>query len=158
MVGIGYDMHRLEIGEKLILGGIEIESEIGTVAHSDGDVLLHSIIDAILGAAGMGDIGEHFPDTDIRYKGYSSVEMTKKIMNLLVNKGLKLVNIDAVVVLEKPKLLPYKNMIKIKIAEICNLPKERVNIKATTNEGLSYIGRGEGIVVHSICQIENVRN
>lgn len=136
-------MHRLKLGESLILGGVEVESEIGTVAHSDGDVLLHSIIDAILGAAGMGDIGEHFPDTDEKYKGYSSVEMTKEVMGLLTDRGFEIVNIDAVIVLEKPKLLPYKNQIRVNIAKICNLPKERVNIKATTNEGLSYIGRGE---------------
>jgi len=153
MVGIGYDMHRLKTGESLILGGISIESDFGTIAHSDGDVLLHSIIDAILGAAGLGDIGEHFPDTDEKYKGISSVELTEAVISLVNKENYKLINIDAVIILEKPKLLPYKKAIRENIANLCGLPVKRVNIKATTNEKLSYIGRSEGIVVHSVCQI-----
>lgn len=154
MVGIGYDMHKLAPGESLILGGIKLDSEIGTVAHSDGDVLLHSIIDALLGAAGLGDIGEHFPDTDQKYKNSDSADLTREVIKMIIAKGLYIVNIDATIVLEKPKLSPFKKQISDKVAEICSLEPKQVNIKATTNEKTGFIGRGEGIVVHSICELQ----
>ncbi len=154
MVGFGYDVHKLAEGESLILGGVNIESRIGTVAHSDGDVLLHSIMDAILGACGMGDIGEHFPDTDPNYKGADSTELFEEVMNILGNEGYELVNIDATIVLEKPKLLPYKEQIRESIAKLCGLALKRVNIKATTNEKMGFLGRQEGIGVHAVCMIK----
>lgn len=154
MIGFGYDLHRLAKGESLILGGIKIESEIGTVAHSDGDVLIHSIADAILGALGEQDIGEHFPDTDMANKNLDSSVIFEKCNELLKKHGKKLVNIDATIVLEKPKLSPYKKRIREKVAELLNMSAERVNIKATTNEKLDSIGRGEAIVVYSVCLLQ----
>ncbi len=154
MVGFGYDVHKLAEGESLILGGVNIESNIGTVAHSDGDVLLHSIMDAILGACGMGDIGEHFPDTDPTYKGADSCQLFEEVMKILDNEGFELVNVDATIVLEKPKLLPYKESIRESVAKLCKLPAKRVNIKATTNEKMGFLGRKEGIGVHAVCMIK----
>ncbi|GAB5465154.1 MAG: 2-C-methyl-D-erythritol 2,4-cyclodiphosphate synthase [Candidatus Kapaibacteriales bacterium] len=156
MVGFGYDVHKLAEGESLILGGVAIDSEIGTVAHSDGDVLLHSIIDALLGAAGLGDIGEHYPDTDPKWENASSVKMAKDILNLIQSEGYRIVNIDAIIVLEKPKLSPLKDKIRESIAKIFQLDYKRVNIKATTSENMGFVGRKEGIAVHSVCQIETV--
>jgi len=153
MVGFGYDVHKLADGESLILGGIKIDSNIGTVAHSDGDVLIHSIIDAILGAAGMGDIGEHFPDTDEKWKDADSVQLLKAVLELIKSRKYRLVNVDAIIVLEKPKLLPYKEQIKTKLADLLLLDPDRVNIKATTSEKMGFIGRGEGIAVHSVCML-----
>jgi len=152
-VGIGYDMHRLEAGESFILAGIEIDSEFGTVAHSDGDVLLHSVIDALLGGAGLGDIGEHFPDTDSKYKGVDSAELTKKCVEMISEKGFSIENIDLTIILERPKISPYKQKLKSSLADICEISAERVNIKATTNEKSGFIGREEGIVVMSVCML-----
>ncbi len=154
MTGIGYDTHKLEKGESLILGGIKLESEYGTVAHSDGDVLLHSLIDAMLGAAGLGDIGDHFPDTDEKYKNADSVELTLKVLEMLKEKHFEIVNVDATIILEKPRLKHYKEQIRQKIAEILKINAERVNIKATTNEKIGFLGRGEGIAVLSVCEIK----
>lgn len=154
MTGIGYDTHKLEKGESLILGGIKLESEYGTVAHSDGDVLLHSLIDAMLGAAGLGDIGDHFPDTDEKYKNADSVKLTIEVLNMLKEKHYEIVNVDATIILEKPKLKHYKEQIRQKIAEILNIKAERVNIKATTNEKMGFLGREEGIAVLSVCEIK----
>ncbi len=153
MVGFGFDVHRLAVNESLILGGVNIESLFGTVAHSDGDVLLHALMDALLGAAGLGDIGEHFPDTDEKYKNADSMQLTAKVVELLDNSGYSIVNIDATLNLEKPKISPYKNAMKEKIAKICNLPENRVNIKATTNEKLGYIGKSEGIIAYCVAEI-----
>lgn len=154
MVGIGFDMHKLAEGETLILGGVKLDSKIGTVAHSDGDVVLHSIIDALLGAAGLGDIGDHFPDTDQKYKNADSSLLTKEVVGMIDKKGMYIVNIDCTIVLEKPKLSAHKNSIKEKVAEICGIKSDQVNIKATTNEKTGFIGRGEGIVVHSVCELQ----
>ncbi len=155
MVGIGNDLHRLEKGYPLIIGGIEIESEIGCVAHSDGDVLAHALIDSLLGAAALGDIGEWFPDTDPQYKGISSIILLQKVVAELSNQGYSISNIDAIIMLQTPKLSPYKEMIKYNIAEICSLPAERVNIKAKTGEKIGIIGKSEGIEALCIVEIIN---
>jgi 2-C-methyl-D-erythritol 2,4-cyclodiphosphate synthase len=154
MVGFGYDVHRLAEGESLILGGVSIDSSIGTVAHSDGDVLIHAIIDAILGAAGMGDIGDHFPDTDEKYKNIDSTQLLNKTLSILNTYNLYIVNIDAEIVLEKPKLAAYKLIIRNNLAKLCGLPERKVNINATTNEKMGFLGRGEGVAVYAVCQIE----
>lgn len=155
MVGFGYDVHRLAKGESLILGGITIDSDFGTVAHSDGDVLLHSIIDALMGAAGLGDIGEHFPDTSEEFRGISSVELMNRTMVMLEDMNYKIVNIDATINVEKPKLKEYKPLIKNNIAKLCGLPENRVNIKATTNEKMGFTGNGEGIAVYAVCMLSS---
>lgn len=154
MVGFGYDVHRLAEGESFILGGVSIDSSIGTVAHSDGDVLIHAIIDALLGAAGLGDIGDHFPDTDEKYENIDSTILLRKTLSLLNTYNLYIVNIDAEIVLEKPKLAAYKLKIRDNLAEICGLAERRVNIKATSNEKMGFIGRHEGVAVYAVCQIE----
>ncbi|TAE27498.1 MAG: 2-C-methyl-D-erythritol 2,4-cyclodiphosphate synthase [Candidatus Kapaibacterium sp.] len=157
MVGFGYDIHRLAEGESLILGGVEIDSSFGTVAHSDGDVLLHALCDALLGAAGLGDIGEHFPDTDAAYKGISSLELLRRVIALLEKEQYQLINVDCTLVLEKPKILPYKAQMRERIAEACSLPFQRVSLKATTSEKLGFVGQGEGIEAYAVCQIEPLR-
>ncbi len=154
MVGIGYDMHRLEEGESLILAGVKLESKKGTVAHSDGDVLLHSVIDALLGATGKGDIGDYFPDIDEKWKNANSVLLTNEIINLIEKDNFKIINIDLTIITEKPKISPYKQILKDNLAKICNISPSQVNIKATTNEKSGFIGREEGIVVLSVCQVE----
>lgn len=156
MVGFGYDVHRLEKGESLILGGVFIPSELGTVAHSDGDVLIHSLVDAILGAAGLGDIGEHFPDTDPKYKDADSTKFLTDTMELITWENLKLVNADIMVVMEKPKLSKFKIPIRDNIAKYCNIEPKRINIKATTNEKLGPIGRSEGVAVYCVCELKEI--
>jgi 2-C-methyl-D-erythritol 2,4-cyclodiphosphate synthase len=155
MVGIGTDLHRLEPLHRLIIGGIEIESEIGCVAHSDGDVLLHALTDAILGAAGLGDIGDLFPDTDSQFKNADSRLFVEKALNLIVNENLKLINIDAVIHLQRPKLSFYKELIKNNIASITDLNPDRVNIKAKTGEKLGYIGNSLGVEAICVVQLES---
>lgn len=154
MVGFGYDLHRLEENESLILGGVNIEWEKGTVAHSDGDVLLHSIMDALLGAAGLGDIGEHFPDTEKKYLNADSILLSEKVYDMINKLHFRIINIDATIVAEKPKMLNYKKQMKQNIAEIFHIDERRVNIKATTNEKLGYLGNSEGIAVYSVCEIQ----
>jgi 2-C-methyl-D-erythritol 2,4-cyclodiphosphate synthase len=154
MIGFGYDSHRLTKGESLILGGVKISSEVGTVAHSDGDAVLHSLCDALLGATGLGDIGEHFPDTDQAYKNADSSVLTMQVIDMIENKRLRIINIDISIILEKPKLSVYKEEMKNRISSICHIPSERVNIKAKTNEKMGFIGSGEGIAVFCVCQIE----
>lgn len=154
MVGIGYDTHMLAEGESFILGGIQIESKYGTIAHSDGDVLIHAVIDAILGAAGMGDIGDHFPDTEEEYKDISSVKLLDNIKLMVLSKNFSIVNIDVTVILETPKLKHHKSSIKKNLANILDLPEARVNIKATTNEKMGFLGRNEGIAVLATCQLQ----
>jgi len=144
-VGIGYDVHRLVPGRKLVLGGITIPFNQGLEGHSDADVLIHAVCDALLGAAGMGDIGEHFPDTDPEYKDISSLKLLSYTIEMLKNKGFSIQNIDATVFAESPKLYNYKKKMRKKIAFIIGSELERVNIKATTAEGLGIIGKGEGI-------------
>lgn len=149
-VGIGYDVHKLVDGRKLFLGGIEIPSDKGLEGHSDADVLLHSICDALLGAASLGDIGKHFPNTDVRFKNISSLVLLEKVNELISNNGYSIGNIDSTVLAEKPKLLPYIEQMRNKIAETLKLNLEQVSIKATTNEKIGFVGREEGIAAISI--------
>jgi 2-C-methyl-D-erythritol 2,4-cyclodiphosphate synthase len=144
-VGLGYDVHRLADGRKLILGGIEMPFEKGLIGHSDADVLIHAICDALLGAAGLDDIGVHFPDSDPTYKNISSMHILKKTAQMVLDKGFSVINIDAVIFAEAPKMSPYRQAMKTNIATALKLDPGRVNIKATTTEGLGMFGRGEGI-------------
>lgn len=151
LIGIGYDIHRLEKGLPMRLGGIDIpEAEFGIVAHSDGDVIIHALCDALLGAAGLGDIGKHFPDTDPVYKGMNSIEFLRKVEKLLSENSLCANNVDCVVILEKPKIAKYKDAMREKIANVLSLPINRVSIKATTNEGLDAIGNQLGVAAHVV--------
>lgn len=156
MVGFGYDVHRLAEGESLVLGGVAIPSPIGTVAHSDGDVLLHAVCDALLGAAALGDIGEHFPDTKEEFRGISSLELLSRVTALLREAGFAPVNIDATLVLEAPKISPYKASMRQNIAEGCALPVERVSVKATTSERLGFVGAQEGVQAYCVCTIRTL--
>lgn len=152
-VGLGYDVHTLVENRKLILGGVHIPFEKGLLGHSDADVLIHAIMDSLLGAAALGDIGRHFPDTDERYKGASSIELLKYVGKLLSEKGYIVNNIDSTIIAQKPKLSPYIPSMIDNIAEALNISIEDLNIKATTEEGLGFTGKGEGISSHSICSI-----
>jgi len=153
-IGIGYDVHRLVEGRKLILGGVKIPYPKGLEGHSDADVLTHAICDALLGAAGERDLGEHFPDTDARYKEICSLELLKEVGGLLAGKGWTIENIDSVVVMETPKLNPFKQKIKEKICETLGLDSDRVNVKATTTEGLGYLGRSEAVASYAVCLLK----
>lgn len=154
MVGFGYDSHRIARGRKLILGGVVIDEEYGPIAHSDGDVVIHSLIDAILGALGFGDIGEHFPDSDERYKDISSVVLLDEVVNMLKDDKHKIINIDITIVFELKKISPYKQQIREKLANICGLDINQINVKAKTNEKMGFIGNGEGIASFCVCQID----
>ena len=157
MVGFGFDVHRLAEGESLILGGVNFEdAELGTVAHSDGDVLLHAIMDALLGSVALGDIGEHFPDTDAKYRGVSSMELLKHVRKLVLSKNAGIVNVDSMVVLEAPKLRPHVETMRRNIASALEIPFERVSIKATTNEKMGFIGRREGVAAYAVCEVREV--
>jgi 2-C-methyl-D-erythritol 2,4-cyclodiphosphate synthase len=158
MIGFGYDSHRLAEGESLILGGVKITSDFGTVAHSDGDAVYHSLCDALLGAAALGDIGEHFPDTNIAYKNIDSSLLTEHVIELIEKKGLKIVNIDISIILEKPRLSSYKTEMKNNISSICHISSDKVNIKPKTNEKMGFIGSGEGIAVFCVCQLESTQS
>lgn len=153
-IGIGYDVHKLVEGRKLILGGVEIEHESGLDGHSDADVLLHAIMDALFGAAAMGDIGRHFPDTDERYKGISSLRLLKRAGVLLEGKGYKIGNIDAVIVAQQPKLSPYIEQMRENIAGMLSVETDRISVKATTEEGLGFTGEEKGIACQAVCIIE----
>lgn len=153
-VGFGYDSHRLAKGYKLKIGGITIESEVGAYSFSDGDCLLHALCDALLGAAGLGDIGEHFPNTCAKYKGLDSSYFLIETKKLLEVKNFKIINIDTTVLLEKPKLYAYKNLIKANIANLLEICESFVNIKAKTNEGLDAIGQNLGIVAYVVALLE----
>ena len=150
-VGMGYDVHKLVEDRKLILGGVEIPYEKGLLGHSDADVLLHAIMDALLGAAALGDIGKHFPDTDDRYKGADSMVLLKEVKKLLDENFFFIENIDATVIAQQPKLAPYIEDMRKNIAECLELPVNRVNVKATTEEKLGFTGREEGIASQAIC-------
>jgi len=153
-IGHGYDVHRLVTGRKLVLGGVEIPHETGLLGHSDADVLLHAICDAILGAIGEGDIGRHFPDTDPAYKGASSIKLLQQVMLLAKNKGYKIGNIDATIVAQRPKLAPSIPLMASNIAAALETELERINIKATTTESLGFAGREEGIAAYSVVLME----
>jgi 2-C-methyl-D-erythritol 2,4-cyclodiphosphate synthase len=151
--GVGYDSHRLVAGRKLILGGVEIPSELGLEGHSDADVLTHAIVDALLGAAGLGDIGEHFPDSDPRYRDADSIELLQTVLPRMIAQGLELVNVDATVVMERPKLGPHREAIRESLAAALGLAVQRVNVKASTGEGIGFVGRGEGVAVLAIVSV-----
>jgi 2-C-methyl-D-erythritol 2,4-cyclodiphosphate synthase len=150
-VGIGYDVHRLVEDRPLILGGVAIPYERGLLGHSDADVLIHAIMDAIIGALGLGDIGKHFPDTDEKYKGISSRELLKHVNQLIVKEGYQIGNIDATIIAQKPKLAPYIDEMVRQIIEILEINRNQLNIKATTEEGLGFTGEGLGISAQAIC-------
>ena len=152
-IGMGYDVHKLCENRKLILGGIEIPYDLGLLGHSDADVLIHAIMDSLLGAAALGDIGKHFPDTDNKYKGISSMLLLKEVGKLLNENSYEIINIDATIIAQKPKMAPYiKDMIKNIASALC-INENQVNIKATTEEGLGFTGEGLGISSQSICLI-----
>lgn len=153
-IGHGYDVHKLVYGRKLVLGGVEIQHEKGLLGHSDADVLIHALMDAMLGAAGMGDIGLHFPDNDEKYKGISSVLLLKRVKELLSDKGYCLVNADITVIAQLPKLRPYIEQMTKTIADTLETDTESINIKATTEEGLGFTGSKEGISAHAVVLIE----
>lgn len=152
-VGLGYDVHKLVEGRDLILGGVKIPFELGLLGHSDADVLLHAIMDALLGAAGLGDIGKHFPDTDPKYKGISSIALLKHVGGLLEENMFIINNIDATVIAQRPKLRPYMDEMKANIAETLGIERDRINLKATTEEGLGFTGTMQGISSQAICSL-----
>ena len=149
-VGIGYDFHRLIEGRKLVLGGVKIRHSTGLSGHSDGDVLTHALCDAILGAAGLGDIGQHFPDTDPKWKDARSLDLLAAVVKLIGAKGLRVAQVDTVIIAQVPKLAPYFNEIRESLGRILGLAPEQVNVKAKTTEGLEATGRGEAIAAHAI--------
>jgi 2-C-methyl-D-erythritol 2,4-cyclodiphosphate synthase len=153
--GIGYDLHRLAEGRKLIIGGVELPFEKGPIGHSDGDVLSHCICDALLGAGGLGDIGTHFPDTDAKWKGASSLLFLEHVRQLLDGRGLRISHIDATVITEKPKLGPHFPAMRTALARALGVAPERINLKAKTNEGVDAIGRGEAIAAQAVATLES---
>jgi 2-C-methyl-D-erythritol 2,4-cyclodiphosphate synthase len=153
-VGHGFDVHQLVAGRACIIGGVEIPHEKGLEGHSDADVLLHAICDALLGAASLGDIGKHFPNTDERYKGINSRELLQHVVKLVNSKHYDIMNIDATIMAEAPKLSPHTEQMCINIAADCNLLRDAVNVKATTTEKLGFTGRGEGIAAEAVCLIQ----
>ena len=156
-VGMGYDVHKLVVGRELIIGGVKIPYEKGLLGHSDADVLLHAIMDALLGAAALGDIGSHFPDTDEAYRGADSVKLLKEVGDLLYFRQYIIENIDATIIAQKPKMKPYIDDMRTVIADTLGIEKDQVNIKATTEEGLGFTGAGEGISSQAICMISSVK-
>lgn len=152
-VGLGYDVHKLTDNRKLILGGVSIPYEKGLLGHSDADVLVHAIMDSLLGAAALGDIGKHFPDTDNKYKGISSIELLKYVGNLLNEHNYVIGNIDATIIAQKPKMAPYIPTMINNISDALNIDCNKINVKATTEEGLGFTGAGDGISSQSICLI-----
>ncbi len=152
-VGHGYDVHRLAEGRKLILGGVEIPWEKGLLGHSDADVLAHGVMDALLGAAGLGDIGRHFPDTDPAYRGADSLELLARVAGLLGERGWSVGNVDATILAQRPKLAPHIPQMAENLAKAMGVPPDRVNVKATTEEGLGFTGSGEGMAAHAVALI-----
>jgi 2-C-methyl-D-erythritol 2,4-cyclodiphosphate synthase len=153
-IGTGYDVHRLSGGRKLIIGGVEIPSDKGLLGHSDADVLLHAICDSLLGAAGLGDIGRHFPDTSPKYKDMSSLLLLAEVRRLLSEAGFRVNNIDATIVAERPRMSPHIPAMVANIAAAVSVDRTLVNVKATTTEGLGFTGRGEGMAAYAVCTIK----
>lgn len=154
-IGHGYDVHRLAENRKLIIGGVEIPYEKGLLGHSDADVLLHAISDALLGAAALGDIGCLFPDNDLKYKDANSLELLKEVVCVLKNNGYSIVNIDCTLIAQNPKIRPFISKMRNNIALTCGISVDFVSVKATTEEGLGFSGSGEGMAAHAVCIIEN---
>ena len=157
-IGTGYDVHRLVEGRKLIIGGVDIPYEKGLLGHSDADVLLHAIMDAILGAAALGDIGKHFPDTDEKYKGADSIMLLKEVARMIDEKNMLVGNIDATIIAQAPKLRPYIDEMRTNIANALSIDINQVNVKATTEEKLGFTGEGLGISAQAVCLLETVNN
>lgn len=153
-IGQGYDVHRLAAGRRLVIGGVEIEHDKGLLGHSDADVLLHAICDALLGAAALGDIGKHFPDSDARYQGIDSRELLRQVAILLEDRGRRVVNVDATIIAEAPRMAPHIPKMVANIAADLAIEPHYVNVKATTTEGLGFSGRGEGIAAQAVCLVE----
>jgi 2-C-methyl-D-erythritol 2,4-cyclodiphosphate synthase len=152
--GLGIDTHAFAAGRPLILGGIDIPHEQGLAGHSDADVLTHAVIDALLGAAALGDIGQHFPDSDARFAGADSLELLRTVVRDVGERGFAIANVDATVVLERPKLAPYRDAMRAALADALGLPPEAVNVKATTGEGIGFVGRGEGAAAMAVATLE----
>ena len=152
-IGHGYDVHRLTENRKLILGGVEVPYKLGLMGHSDADVLVHASMDALLGAVSLGDIGKHFPDTDLKYKDASSLKLLENVCVLLKEKNYKIENIDATIIAQSPKLLPYISEMENNISLACGINLSQINIKATTEENLGFTGEGKGISAHAVCLI-----
>jgi 2-C-methyl-D-erythritol 2,4-cyclodiphosphate synthase len=153
LVGIGYDSHRLEDGRRLVIGGVELEHERGLAGHSDADVLAHAVIDALLGAAGMGDIGEHFPDTDERWRDADSMGLLEQVVASIRERGIDLVNVDCTLVMERPKLGRHRDAIRESLAATLAVDVQRVNVKASTGEGIGFVGRGEGVAALAVASL-----
>lgn len=153
LVGIGYDSHRLVAGRRLVIGGVELPGELGLEGHSDADVLAHAITDALLGAAGLGDIGEHFPDTDERWRDADSMQLLAEVVESVHNAGLQIENVDCTVVMERPKLAPHRRAIREGLASALGVEPARVNVKASTGEGIGFVGRGEGVAALAVASL-----
>jgi 2-C-methyl-D-erythritol 2,4-cyclodiphosphate synthase len=153
-IGVGYDIHRLVEDRKLFLGAVEIPYVKGLLSHSDGDVLLHAIADAILGAMSMGDIGQHFPDTDPQYKGVPSRSLVEKVIAIMHKKKFKLKNVDTIILAEEPKIYPFREKILDELSSMLGIGRDKINVKATTNEGVGSIGRGDAIAAHAVVLLE----
>jgi 2-C-methyl-D-erythritol 2,4-cyclodiphosphate synthase len=150
LMGIGYDCHRLRAGRRLVIGGVEIPAELGLDGHSDADVLVHALIDALLGAAGLGDIGEHFPDSEERWRDADSIELLETVLRQVRDAGLEVVNVDCTVLMEAPRLGEHREPIRRRLAGALGISPERVNVKATTGEGIGFVGRGEGVAALAV--------
>lgn len=155
-IGLGYDVHKLVENRDLIIGGVKIPHEFGLLGHSDADVLLHAIMDSLLGAASLGDIGKHFPDTDKKYKGISSLKLLSEVGNLLSKNGYSINNIDSTIIAQKPKMAPYITEMRNNISNALNIDIDKINVKATTEEGLGFTGSCEGISSQSICLLTKI--
>lgn len=153
-IGMGYDVHKLVEGRNLIMGGVNIPFHLGLLGHSDADVLLHAIMDALLGAASLGDIGKHFPDTDDKFKGASSIKLLSEVNKLLLDHNYKIVNIDSTVIAQRPKLAPFIYEMRVNISAALGISIDQINVKATTEEGLGFTGNGQGISAQAICLID----
>jgi 2-C-methyl-D-erythritol 2,4-cyclodiphosphate synthase len=151
--GIGYDAHRLVPGRRLVIGGVELEHDLGLEGHSDADVLTHAVIDAVLGACALGDIGEHFPDTDPRYAGADSIELLRATVTRVEEAGFEVLHVDATVMLERPKLLPVRDQIRARLAEALDLDVPHVSVKATRGEGMGFVGREEGVAALAVATV-----
>jgi 2-C-methyl-D-erythritol 2,4-cyclodiphosphate synthase len=155
LTGIGFDSHRLLADRRLVIGGVEIPHERGLQGHSDADVLAHALIDALLGAAGLGDIGEHYPDTDERWREADSIELLQAVVSKIQGDGLEVVNVDCTVLMEEPKLGPHRAAIRERLARALGLDPRRVNIKASTGEGMGFVGRGEGVAALAVASLQS---
>ncbi len=156
LMGIGFDSHRLVEGRRLVIGGVEIPNERGLEGHSDSDVLAHALIDALLGACGLGDIGEHFPDTDERWRDADSIGLLEEVVAMVAREGLEVVNVDTTVIMEAPKLAPHREAIRERLARALALDARRVNVKASTGERIGFVGRGEGVAALAVANLREL--